>query len=440
MSESASGIERPYGVSLPDGIKHLHGALYLVRFDLIQVADPESVSQEEGHDYEFRNARTLTQKGQATLFDKRESQKMRESIRDKTLMSPFVCRWKFEGEDALSVKKLLVQLVGGERRYRGVHWLRSKRELVKDPSTARLNDKLEYEYDFRPADQVYEYVLCQIYAVNNDIDALALSYTENDCRVQQGDGADVAMVQELRRCRASDERIMAAMSKDEKWLRDTDALITGLTENALNDLLEDRIDREGALELLKIRERHGDEGCEEARVLANEAAQKEYLKRYERHNRRIDAAMTEKEFAEAAVEEAKFQGEGVEEAQESVAETTQKVNRTLKERDQEKPTTSGNHVRSASRQLAGAGTHRGGGSGGSNGQANRSTMLRSPKVKECFIEPMEHLIRVGGKSPEIDDQQADVDALTLALKLIRAINDGDSDGMEIIRLHYKNKR
>jgi SOS response regulatory protein OraA/RecX len=169
-------------------------------------------------------------------------------------MTPFVCRWK-RGEDG----KLYIQMVGGERRHRAVDFLRRKKELVKDPRTASLNDRMDYEYQYRPADEVYHQVLCQIYAVSDDIEALAFAYTENDCRINQGPGHDVAVVMELRQAGASDERIMEVMSKDEKWLRDTDSLVEQLGEATLKELIEDRIDREAALELLHVKEKHGED-------------------------------------------------------------------------------------------------------------------------------------------------------------------------------------
>ncbi len=410
---------------LPDGVKHLHGALYLVKFDLLKIADPENIDGEK-KEYEFRNPRTLTEKGQQSIFDKRKAHEMRESIKEKTLMNPFVCRWKTED------KALSIQMVGGERRHRAISWLRSKRELVKDPSTARLNDNLEYEYDFHPADKVYEYVLCQVYSVNNDIDALSLSYTENDCRINQGEGSDVAMVVELRRCGASDETIMAAMSKDEKWLCDTDTIISGLSENALSDLLEDRIEREAALELVSFKEKYGEEVVEKALIIAHEVSQKDFKKRFDQLSANVESAMTDKELAEAAVVEAEFQGEDVTSAQAAVVESDAKVQRTVKERNQDKPRTGASHVRGGVRAVTG-------GKGGlATAPAPRSLVLRGPKIKEFYVDPLEDLIKKGGKSVELDGD-ANVDALNLAIKLVRGILGGDTEAMDIIRLHYKKK-
>jgi hypothetical protein len=435
MSEQGSGIERPYGITLPEGVRHLHGSLYLVRFELLQLSDPEvNSSDSQEQKYKFHNPRILTEKGQRVLFDKQNSLQIRESIRDKTLMNPFVCRWRFEAENELAVKRLTIQIVGGERRHRAISWLRNKRELVKDPAYTRLNDNLEYEYEYKPADQVYEYVPCQIYAAKSDIDALSLSYTENDCRINQGEGADVAMVMELRRCLASDEEILSAMTKEESWLRDTDHLIEGLMQEALTDLLEDRIDREGALELLKIRQKFGDEVAGKALAIANDASQKDYERKFLRCTERIEEAMTEREIAEGAVEEAKYQGSGVEVAEQVVTESTAKVKRTIGERDREKPTTGGGHVRNAHRSMTG-GTHR-----GSTPPTPKSTVLRAQKIQEFYLDPIEELIRMGGKSTEIDDGEADLDSLALILKMLRAVMGGDSECMEIIRLHYKKKR
>lgn len=430
-----SNITTPYGNDLPEGVKHLHGALYLVKFDLLKLSDPDpEKAVEESKEYEFRNPRTLTEKGQQALFDKRKSQQMRESIKEKTLLNPFICRWQNKDN------KLDVQMVGGERRHRAVSWLKSKKELVKDPDSVRLNENLEAEYDYKSADKVYDSVVCQIYAVNTDIDALSLAYTENDCRINQGDGADVAMVIELRRCSASDEKIMATMSKDEKWLRDTDTIISGLNEAILNDLLEDRIERDAALELVSVKEKYGDEVVEKVVAIAHEASQKDYKKRFNRLTAKIESAMTEKELAEGSIVEAGWNEdeeageEAASEAKVKLVESDSKAQRAIKERNDDKPVTNTNQVRAGVRNVTG-----GGGGGVGVGSGTRSTVLRSQKIKEFYVEPLEDLIKKGGKSIELDDGVANVDALQLAIKLVRGILGGDTEGMDIIRLHYKKK-
>jgi hypothetical protein len=421
------------GVELPDGITHLHGAMYLVRFNLLQVPDPDAKCGDEANkEYEFRNPRTLTEKGQSVLFDKQKSQEMRDSIREKTLLTPFICRWKNKA----------VQMVGGERRHRAVSWLIHKKEMVKDPRSLKFNDDMEPQYDYSPADQVYEFVLCQIYHASNDLDALALAYTENDCRVNQGPGHDIAMVLELRKCGASDEKIMGVMSKDEKWLRDTDNLIAGLDESTLRDVIEDTIDREAALELLPIKEKFNEEVTAKVKEVAKDLADKDYKKRFERLTKRLTEARDEQEIAEGNVADSSFRSDAQQaEDQESLTEATAKVQRIAKDRAGDKPKVTPGNVRSGLRVIVGEGESEDGeGTAAPSGGARPPTQpkaLRYAKIKEAYIDVLDDLVKKGGKHPEFKEFTASPDACKLAKKLISALATGDSECIEIIRLHYK---
>jgi hypothetical protein len=407
---------RPYGSELPEGIKNLHGCTYLVKFDMLQLPDPEAIPAEQ---YEFKNPRSLTERGQQDLFDKQKNADLRNSIKEKTLMQPFICRWKRIGD------KVSIQMVGGERRHRAISYLIHKKELVKDPTTARLNDVLEYEYDFNSADKVYEYVVCQIYACKDDIEALSLAYTENDCRVNQGPGHDIAVVMELRRYGANDEKIMATMSKDEKWLRDTDKLIADLPADCLKSLIEDHIDREAALEILTIKEKYGEETACKALEVANLASARDYKKKFDQLTSKILEAREQEEIAEGDVVDAQFHNdeEAEQEAKKTVEAAQAKVKRLASERQKTKQTTDRNQVRDGFKTVT-------------NTTKPRPTTLRGPKIEECYIAPLQNLVGMGGRNRD-HDYLAPTDALNLAIKLCRGIMSGDADCMEIVRLHYK---
>lgn len=398
-----------------EGVKHLHGTTYLVKFDLLQTPDPDAKPIiTDGHkQYEFRNPRSLTENGQAVLFDKKKSEEIRDSIREKTLMTPFICRWMGDN----------VQMVGGERRYRAIEWLIHKKDLVKDPRNVVHNEVGLPEYKYNQANEVYEYVLCQIYHANNDLDALALSYTENDCRINQGEGHDIAMVQELRSCGASDEKILAVMSKDEKWLRDTDNLICDLDKETLNSLLEDKIDRDAALEILSIKEKYGSEVATKACSVAYELAQRDYAKKFDHLTKVVNMALDEKEIAEGTVVEAKFKGEGIEEAEEDLDEITQKASRLNKSRNSEKPKANTANVRSGLRTVTDDG--------------NKITALRAVKIKTHYLDALEELVKNEGKHPDLADVTANLDSIKLAIKLVKGILDQDIECLEIVRLHHK---
>lgn len=391
---------------LPEGIKHLHGALYLVPFNYITVADKEPEPEEKG--YTFSNPRTLTERGQADLMDKRSAEVLRNDIRDRTLMAPFICRWAGEHP----------QLVGGERRHRAINKLIDDKTLVKDANTAKLNDQGEYEYEYRPADQVYEYVVCQIFSAKSDTDALALSYSENACRMNLTEGHDVAICQELRKAGASDEKIMEVMHKDAKWLRDTDQLIANLDEESLKDLMEDRIDRDSAKCLMEIDDV---DIRTEVRVSANAESQEDAARRRARYQRRVSEALEEQEIAAGSVADAAHQGnqEALKEAKAHLADADTKVNRTVAERDSKKPVTKKKHIINATKKVTGT-------------DPTDKRALRGPKIQEHYVDYLVKVIDNDGKCPE-ETFQIDTNILDFGLAIAKSILAGNTNCADICR-------
>ena len=109
---------------LPEGVEQVSATFYKIPFDLIHTTDDEDF-EEQSSEYLFSNPRRLTKQGDSELIDKQLSSELRESIKKHCLLSPLVCRWVKDEEGYYP------QLVGGERRYRALSYLRNKKELVK---------------------------------------------------------------------------------------------------------------------------------------------------------------------------------------------------------------------------------------------------------------------------------------------------------------------
>jgi len=400
-----------HGVNIPENIKHLHGALYLVPFDMIVLADKDPDQEDKG--YKFSNPRTLTEKGQADLLDKRSSEILRNDIRDRTLMAPFICRWA-ENDNG----EVRPQLVGGERRQRAVDKLIADKTPVKDANSGKLNEQGEYEYEIRPANQVYSHVVCQIYSAKSDVDALAYAYSENACRQNLTEGHDIAICQELRKSGASDEKIMEIMHKDVKWLRDTDTLIANLDEDSLKDLMEDRIDRDSAKSLMEIEDL---DSRSQIRVAANAESQDDATRRRARYQKRVVAALEEQEIAAGAVADAKNIGddEALAEATTNLANADTKVTRTVAERDSKKPVTKKKHVVNATKAVTG------------NDPTDKRA-LRGPKIQDHYINYLVSIIDNEGKCPE-DTFQIDTTALDFGLAIAKAILAGNTNCADVCR-------
>jgi hypothetical protein len=397
-----------------EGIKHLHGVLFLVPFS--KISTPEEVEQTD--DYKFRNPRLMTERGQADLLDRNLSASLRDSIKTKTLMNPLICRWiNVDGE-------LLPQVLGGDRRYRALEFLIRKKEMVRDPNNATLTSRGEYEFELRSADKVYEYVPCQIYSATNDLDALAISYTENHCRQNFSEGHDIAMVIELRRCGASDNKILEILSPhDEKWLRETDNLIHSLDEKSLHDLTEGRIDRDGAKALLSIEDL---DLREQVRETANQESQEEHNRRVKRIQKHAERAMDEQEIAEGELADAEYRkdSDATQEATVKVAEASAKVARNIRKRVAAKPVTTVKNVRAASVRIA--------------PDNDRLRSLRGPKIK-AGVDYFTSVVVNEGKCPQ-GTFVLNIDSLKFGIRLLNAILAGDDDFANVARRHALAKK
>lgn len=395
--------------SLPAGITHLYGAMYLVPFEAISMAEGDD---EDTDKYSFKNPRALTESGQAKLMDKEASECLREDIKERTLMAPFICRWTKKNG-------IVPQLVGGDRRYRAVDYLRQHKVLVKDASTAKMNDDGDYEYESRPADLVYEKVLCQIYSADDDLDALGYAYSENNCRENLTDGHDVAIVQELRRCRATDEKILSIMRKDARWLRDTDKLIAELDDDSLKDLLENRIDRDSAKSLLEIEDL---ETRTKIREEANAESAEESKKRKQKYQKRVSAALEEEELAAAKVASAESSGdeEAIAAASATLEEKSQKVERTVAERNKVAvPVTGKKHVAAATKVVTGE-------------DPTDKRALRTPKIQEFYVDYLKSVLENDCQDEE-NGYTSEPDLIKFGLAIAEGIMQGDTDCVAICK-------
>lgn len=419
-----------FSENVPEGVKQLYGTLYVVPFNSIIIPDADGDEKE----YKFTNPRMLTEQGTADLMDKRLSADLRESIKVKTLLNPLVCRW---------VKKDGVnrpQLVGGDRRYRAVDFLIRKKEIVTDPRSLHLNDDGEWTYKQVSADEAYATIPCQIFAVANDLDALALSWAENKGRIDLTEGHEVAEVIKLRKFGASDDKILEILQREEKWLAETDRLIAELDHETLADLIESRMTRACAAELCAINDV---ELRTKIRTKANEAAQETYQKKIKRYQAQIEKALDEREIAEGAVADAEFHNdeEGVAAAEAKVEEASAKVTSAVQKRDSEQPMATARNARDAASEAGVKPTkpRNGNGNGSDNGEKVR--MLKSAKV-EAGRDYLDKLIKNNGQCLENPPTfVADVEELKLARRILNNnVLANEEDFALTIKRHIDGKK
>jgi hypothetical protein len=368
-----------------DGVEHLHGNFYKVPFASITTTD----RNEESDNYVFSNPRLLTKTGTDVLVDKDLSKNLRENIKTRTLLTPFICRWVLANEIKIP------QLVGGDRRYRAIDYLISKKEMVADPRTP--------EGSAVSADIAYEYVVCQVFDCENDLEAAALSWAENKNRVDLTEGHEISAVMELRAFDAPDDQIMEILQKDSKWLHETDELIIALKndEETLSLFCEDKIKRGAVKKLLEI------DNLEERASIRSQAMQMAEVV-FEEKNQKIkkqkDAILNKKSRAETKKVFAEATGN------ENLAEQAQKVLNRIKEREKDIENDSPSAPLVTRKQVEKA-TEK-------NGIKDSSRKLGNAKTINSVIETIQDII---GKEGLVDFLEEDFQLDIGLLELIKMV-------------------
>lgn len=396
--------------ALPEGAKHLHGTFYKIPFSAIQVPSENVEDDNDGGVYRFTNPRLLTESGEKELlFGKKSAADLRESITKCTLLNPLVCRWQQDGDTFVPV------LVGGDRRYRALDYLIKNNVEVVDPRKCQVKENGEIKRAYCSAREAYDNVVCQVFAVNNDLEALAISWAENKNRINLTDGHEVAEVMKLRKHHASDETILEILQRDEKWLAETERLISKLDEETLDELLEGKIDRSAAFGLLDVPD---EKIRKEILNKANDLAEKKHEKKKEQVQKQLKKALDEKEEAEGRAIDLEFSEEkdeeSVEEAKAAIEDASKKVKKTLKNRDNLKQTTTSREINKAKAEL-------------SIGSDDKLIRCLSARKIQIGIDYLEQVIEDDGVCQR-GSFKADVEALKLLVAMLHdniLANDGD---------------
>lgn len=415
-NKSVSEID---GKLLPEGTTHHHGTFYSIPFAAIRVPGENSEEPDENGEYRFSNPRTSTESGaHELLFGKKAAAELRASIKKRTLLQPLVCRWQEEGD------KLVPVLVGGDRRYRAVDWLIKNKEQVADPRKKKVSPDQDVEMSYCLAKDAYETLVCQIFSVQDDLEALAISWAENKNRINLTDGHEVAEVIKLRKHRASDTQILEILQRDEKWLAETDRLVSKLDAETLSNLIENRIDRHAALALLQIPDQ---ETRKEVLEKANDLADEKHKKKKEKAKKVVTSALDEQEEAEGLIADYEFSEtqDGLDEAKHAAEEASQKVRKSLKKLQDIQPITTTRDVNKAKSEL-------------SDKLDPDEKLIRclSARKINLGIEYLSELIRDEGVCQH-GNFKADVNALNLVIKILKDnVLANDVDFAATLEEHY----
>lgn len=206
--------------------------LYVVPFELIRPADKEDQSRE---DYGWVNPRHYEDGDEIApqgLTDEEMAELLTE-IRDDGLIYPLVCRWINVEDD------IYVEILDGERRWRCIDSLVAENEICMD-GTGKL----------RPAQEVYEGILCKVYTAN-DKEGFQKAYQATNSQVKWGEKANVRAIKHLRRTGATDEEILKLTKKSGQWLREEDKLCN-LDDHTFRYYSSSKVNRAVALRMAEI--------------------------------------------------------------------------------------------------------------------------------------------------------------------------------------------
>jgi hypothetical protein len=376
---------------LPDGIEQLSDdGLFAVDWSLIQIAKGNTTEE-----FKFFNPRHLGQceidrdnKKEVFLgqgFDKDSMKELMGDIAKHGQQYPFLGYWVTDDKDNVNVR-----VNDGERRWRCIDRLIEKNEKVW---SAKDNA-------FLPAKEVYAKVLCRVASMSEE-EAFARACAVSETAVKWGDGAQARLVKTLYEKGKKDDEICALLNKSKQWLAETSSL-NDLDEYCFGFLLEAKINRKVALDLVKIKD-------VKIRQSWLKDAWKDAVQSNERMKAKADKlleqAETEEDVALAEVAEARESGaspETVAELQQAATEAAEKT----KKRKEVKAASAKPIVKSKGLRKA------------SGGQL--SSGLRPPKIRKKLVAIQEMIEKK-------DTSLVDLITLQILDVAYQAILDGEED-------------
>lgn len=179
--------------------------------------------------------------------------KLRESIKRDGLHNPLLIR-AFTIDDKDGAPIVRVELVAGERRFRSISCLFDDNEEVFDWRTK--TDK--------PAREVYSHVPCEVLYNISDEEALRHAWTENDEREALSITDEIHLVERLSRRGLRQDEISSLLGTNVTWVSQTANFRKELPLPAFSRLVEGKISRHVAVQILGFNRNDRDRLVQEA--------------------------------------------------------------------------------------------------------------------------------------------------------------------------------
>lgn len=386
-------------VNFEDKIDHVSGNLYKVDYGVIKFSPDEFNPREFG-----RESKDSQRAGAG--FDKESLRALEDTICDKGLFKPLICRFVNEK----------LQIVAGCRSYCAITNARKKRR--KDC----LNVETEKKESYKTALSKIEVRIMDL----DDDEARSVAWVENSTAVPIGDVATVQTVKHYRDAGFDDEKIISLTgNKSGQWLRNIDKIIS-LDEKSYSCFCDDQINLSVAQALAEI------DDLEERHILLDftiKFANARSKEKVERAKKALDKAESKEEIAGANVAVANLIGteeekdsavDGLEEASKNVEEKQDAVSQ-AEEKQQAKATDLKKAISTT----------------GASGSKKISAALREAKIRKLYLNPLAKLIGQNGFN-EDGSLAVSIDSLNIAFSVVNGILRGETDVVSVLKEFEKD--
>ena len=337
-------------------------------------------------------------------FDSESMEELRNSIKEIGLMHPLSVRITTQDEEISDI-----ELISGERRFRCLQWLVENEEEVYD----RDQDCMV------SAAELYEKIPCCVHYDIDDEKALRLACDENGKTKTLSVAEDVALVERLITMGYPTEKIIAITGQQASWVSHTVNFRKKLSLKAFEMLLDGRLPRSAAVNMLGYREEDRDALLEAAIEHEKEITSQKLNE--------IDEEIEEAEETESLAnwEEEKAQEVGDEDLVKQAKKAKVKA-----EKQKEKATSKKNKLESHSGVLS---------QGDLQAGARKEKLTpKTPKQLNrqdigSLVEQIDEWIKAGEYYDELYAQEVGQDILQTVRSVAVSISEGDRDPISIIR-------
>lgn len=347
----------------------------------------------------FYNPRSLER------FSSSEMDELRESIRvDGLLKPPTVRAWTCDA--TREGKVIRVQNVAGERRLRAILQLHEQNATCFDDETGQMVS----------AQKLYESVSCKVFYNITDEHALRLAFKENNEHAPLSIDDEIKLVERLLTRGLRQEQIVSLLDTNPTWVSQTASFKRELPAEAFQKLVDGRISRHVAVQVLSYRPEDRERLYAEATKLADEEHQgviKEVRGQVEFAEDLLDVEQSRAERAVSNSDKDRLNRK-TQAATNRLTKAQQRESRALAEQDQVKQ----GHLAKAS-QLLGI-------------TPKKAKILTRQMIEQFYVDLISIWLKKGKKDPVTNETYPE-DTLRAFQAAGRAILSGQHDTGQAIR-------